>query len=435
MQMKHLFIILLCAVGLSASAHQGVSFRMPFLLPQHPSGRAVLYCRTAPHTMVFTPEERHMAVYFTQRGIAFFVLNNTQSMADVDYAMQIIRDSSRVWHLNPDDIGMMGCGAEGALVARQSCEAPWAVRPNFTIMLSPLLATPPQKKLPFTVQNHLTPPAIVLVANDDAEISPVNNGVAYYTAMRKAGNPCALHVYPVQRKALLQAFADTLHSELIANLSAWLKALPSPQIGAIRVACIGNSITDGMGIDLNDVHSYPARLQQLLGKDYYVRNFGVSARTLLNSGDRPYMREQAWQMARDFAPDIVIIKLGTNDSKPENWQHGAAFEHDLQAMVDTLQQLPSHPRILLATPIPAFKPTWNINDSVLVHAITPIIAKVAREKHCDFIDLHQLAGLTSNDVQPDGIHPTATGAARIAETIYSFITQKYHSTSTRNLPK
>ena len=190
-----------------------------------------------------------------------------------------------------------------------------------------------------------------------------------------------------------------------------------------------------MGIDLNDVHSYPARLQQLLGKDYYVRNFGVSARTLLNSGDRPYMREQAWQMARDFAPNIVIIKLGTNDSKPENWQHGAAFEHDLQAMVDTLQQLPSHPRIFLATPIPAFKPTWNINDSVLVHAITPIIAKVARKKQCDFIDLHQLAGLTSNDVQPDGIHPTATGAARIAETIYPFIKQERHSTSTRHLPK
>ena len=178
MQMKHLFIILWCAVGLSASAHQGEPFRMPFLLPQHPSGRAVLYCTTAPHTTVFTPEERHMAVYFTQRGIAFFVLNNSQSTADVDCAMQLIRDSSRVWHLNPDDIGIMGCGAESALVARQSCEAPWAVRPNFTIMLSPLLATPPQKKLPFTVQNHLTPPAIVFVANDDAEISPVNKGVA-----------------------------------------------------------------------------------------------------------------------------------------------------------------------------------------------------------------------------------------------------------------
>ena len=92
MQMKHLFIILWCAVGLSASAHQGESFRMPFLLPQHPSGRAVLYCTTAPHTTVFTPEERHMAVYFTQRGIAFFVLNNSQSTADVDCAMQLIRD-------------------------------------------------------------------------------------------------------------------------------------------------------------------------------------------------------------------------------------------------------------------------------------------------------------------------------------------------------
>ena len=85
------------------------------------------------------------------------------------------------------------------------------------------------------------------------------------------------------------------------------------------MACIGNSITDGFGIDMADVDGYPAQLQQLLGRDYYVRNFGVSGRTMLNHGNLPYMKERAWKEAQTFSPDIAIIKLGTNDSKNINW--------------------------------------------------------------------------------------------------------------------
>ena len=87
----------------------------------------------------------------------------------------------------------------------------------------------------------------------------------------------------------------------------------------IKVACVGNSITEGFGLENPSVESYPAVLQSLLGNNYEVENFGLSARTLLMKGDLPYMKEQRFKDALEFLPDIVTIKLGTNDSKPYNW--------------------------------------------------------------------------------------------------------------------
>ena len=113
----------------------------------------------------------------------------------------------------------------------------------------------------------------------------------------------------------------------------------------------------------------------------------------------------------------MVLKLGTNDSKPENWRFNGGFERDLLAMVDTLQALPAHPKVYLAAPIPAFKPTWNINDSVIANAIMPIIRKIARKRHCKIIDLHTKYAPYSELMQADGIHPTAEGAAKMAEII------------------
>ena len=86
-----------------------------------------------------------------------------------------------------------------------------------------------------------------------------------------------------------------------------------------RVACIGNSITYGYGLKNRSEECYPAVLGIMLGENYTVENFGISARTLLNKGDHPYMQEKLFTEARAFHPDIVIIKLGTNDTKPHNW--------------------------------------------------------------------------------------------------------------------
>ena len=138
---------------------------------------------------------------------------------------------------------------------------------------------------------------------------------------------------------------------------------------------------------------------------------------MLNKGDLPYQNELAWRDALAFRPDIVIIKLGTNDSKPENWQYNKGFKDDLQQMVDALQANKNNPRILLCTPIPAFKPTWNINDSVIVHGITPVINKVAKKNKLQVIDLHTLYANDGDKMIDDGIHPDAKGARRMAEII------------------
>ena len=88
----------------------------------------------------------------------------------------------------------------------------------------------------------------------------------------------------------------------------------------VKIACIGNSITYGAFIPNREKNSYPAQLQAYLGKDYEVRNFGVSGSTLLSKGDFPYINTHAYMDSQKFLPDIVLIKLGTNDTKPQNWK-------------------------------------------------------------------------------------------------------------------
>ena len=192
---------------------------------------------------------------------------------------------------------------------------------------------------------------------------------------------------------------------------------------AIRVACIGNSITQGIGVKNEFQNSYPGVLQQLLGKDYDVRNFGVSGRTLLNRGDYPYMHERMYRDAQNFLPDIVTIKLGTNDSKPQNWRYGKEFKENLEEMVDAFQALPSKPKIYLCLPVPATKIQWGINDSVITHYIIPIIRKVAKEKKTHIIDLHTDLFPYSQDF-PDHVHPNEEGAIKIAGVIYHILTGK-----------
>ena len=78
----------------------------------------------------------------------------------------------------------------------------------------------------------------------------------------------------------------------------------------IKVACIGNSITYGYGLPDRATQSYPVQLQKMLGESYQVENFGKSGATLLNKGHRPYMQQDEYHRAIDFAGDIVVIHLG-----------------------------------------------------------------------------------------------------------------------------
>src|SRR3954471_14932652 len=121
----------------------------------------------------------------------------------------------------------------------------------------------------------------------------------------------------------------------------------------LKVACVGDSITEGTFLSNPALESYPARLGKLYStSEFVVRNFGVSGRTLLKQGDFPYWKETAFTNSQTFGPDIVVIQLGTNDGKPYNWRYGTNFISDYKAMVALYQNLPSAPKLYLCAPCP-----------------------------------------------------------------------------------
>lgn len=189
------------------------------------------------------------------------------------------------------------------------------------------------------------------------------------------------------------------------------------QSKVLKVACIGNSITYGSGIKDQARDSYPALLGRMLGNGYEVRNFGRSGTTLLRKGNYPYWGTAEYQNAKQFNPDIVVIKLGSNDSKPVNKAFWKEFKNDLGNMVDSFRLLPSKPKIYLCLPVPAMGiGNFGITDSILVKVINPQIKAVAKQKKTELIDLH-LALENQAVLFPDRIHPNEAGVLLIAKAV------------------
>lgn len=444
--------------------------QMVCFLPEKPSGRAIVGVPGGGYSVLSNSHEGYLASdWLNKQGIAYFVVNyrlpngdRTIPVGDVEQGFRIVRDSAKVWRINPNDVGIMGFSAGGHLSSVISTLSPYEVRPNFSILFYPVISMDervshkwscinflgeeghkdPKLVGQYSTQNavrsHLTPPACIISASDDRLVPVVTNGVQYFSAMRNAGNECTMYIYPSGDHGFGFGPWFKYHDQMLQDLGNWLKSIKAPKEDAIRVACIGNSITDGHGIDMRTKYGYPAQLQTMLGDGYWVKNFGVSARTMLNKGDFPYMNELAWRDALAFKPDVVIIKLGTNDSKPENWQYGADFKKDLQQMITTLRPdlvqpvskkkgkkakavQPVGPKIYLCTPIPAFKSTWNINDKVITDEIIPIQQEVAKQYGLQIIDLHTLYANEGDKMLDDGIHPDEKGALKMAEIIAAAI--------------
>jgi len=190
-------------------------------------------------------------------------------------------------------------------------------------------------------------------------------------------------------------------------LSAQIKAQSD-----IKVACVGNSITQGIG-----TVPFPEQLDILLGTGWDAVNFGLHSRTVLREGDYPYMDVTQFTDAMNFQPDIVIIELGTNDSKPYNWEHGEEFYTDYLALVDTFAQLESNPEIWVCHPPKAFSGIYDISDSVIVNCIIPLIDSVVNNRDVGLIDLYSLTE-DKPEYFSDGIHPTTHGNNFIAKVLF-----------------
>lgn len=187
----------------------------------------------------------------------------------------------------------------------------------------------------------------------------------------------------------------------------------------LKIACIGDSITEGAGLGNATLESYPARLQRLLGTNHVVRNYGVSGRTLLKQGDYPYWNEAKFKQSHDWNPDLVLIMLGTNDAKPYNWKYGTNFIPNLEELIASYADLPSLPDVVLCIPCPVYKTgAFDIRPGTVATNVVPAIRDVAARLELAVIDLHsRLAG--HPEWFPDTVHPNSKGMAAMTAVVFA----------------
>ena len=191
----------------------------------------------------------------------------------------------------------------------------------------------------------------------------------------------------------------------------------------IRVACVGDSITFGSGVKDRETNNYPAQLGRMLGDKWEVRNFGVSGATMLKKGDKPYDKQKAYTQALEWKPDVVVIKLGTNDSKPQNWKHKADFAGDARALAVAFRQVNPAARVFLCLPVPAYPGNFGIRDEVIRGEAVAVLREVAKETNATVVDLYgALSG--KPEMFPDKVHPNAEGATVIAKTVHQALAGK-----------
>lgn len=452
-----LFVLLvLLLTGLQVSAQstpkpfdiEQPSLRVFLPAPELATGRAVVACPGGGYSGLAVNHEGYdWAPYFNKQGIALIVLkyrmpkgDRTLPISDAEAAMKMVRDSADVWNLNPNDVGIMGSSAGGHLASTIATHTPEALRPNFQILFYPVITmdksfthmgshdnllgkdASAELEKEFSNEKQVTKetPRAFIVYSDDDKVVPPANGVNYYLALNKKGVSSVLHIYPTGGHGWGIREDFLYKSEMQNELTSWLRSFKAPRKDAVRVACIGNSITFGAGIKNRSRDSYPSVLARMLGDSYWVKNFGVSARTMLNKGDHPYMNEPAYKNALAFNPNIVVIKLGTNDSKSFNWKYKADFMKDAQTMIDAFKGLPSQPKIYLCYPSKAYLTGDGINDDIISKEIIPMIKKLAKKNNLFVIDLHTaMDGMP--ELFPDRIHPNEKGAQVMAKAVYQSI--------------
>ncbi|MBL7970834.1 MAG: hypothetical protein JNL03_04865, partial [Prolixibacteraceae bacterium] len=199
-------------------------------------------------------------------------------------------------------------------------------------------------------------------------------------------------------------------------------------IQKIRIACVGNSVTYGLGLNDRETESYPAQLQQLLGSTYEVGNFGLSGATLLSKGHRPYILTDEYKRALAFNPDVVVIGLGLNDTDPRNWPNFRdEFIPDYLKIIRSFQNSGSQsPKVFICRMTPVFNshPRFKSGTRDWFWQIQEKIEQVARVAQVGLIDLHTPL-YAHPDLFKDALHPDQAGAGIIAKTVSRHITGNY----------
>ena len=217
------------------------------------------------------------------------------------------------------------------------------------------------------------------------------------------------------------------------NCAELLSSVPTPEKtfsdGTLKVACVGDSIT-ALGYWENNMRG-------LLSTDRYeVKGFGVSGSTALFKGvdyvnattnaGKAYVDQSKYTQALNYNADIVIIMLGTNDSKKVNWPYFAdEFVHDYVEIVRSFQNQPNAPMVFIGLPPTVYSTGsfQDISNSRIENFIIPALYEVAAQTGAVIVDTHTPTGGNS-DLVSDGVHPTDAGKQILCETFAAAIKAK-----------
>ncbi len=192
----------------------------------------------------------------------------------------------------------------------------------------------------------------------------------------------------------------------------------------LRVACVGASLTFGLGLPNRREQCYPAVLARLLGDGYKVRNFGYAGAAAMRASHEPYWKTVSYASATRFAPELTILCLGTNDAQVVNVSKLAEFEEDLAALAEHFAGLAEAGKggggVLLATPPPVFEPLPEIDVGALDTIVRPGVMRVAERHAYGWIDFYEPLR-DRPDLFPDNLHPDAEGAAILAGVAFAAV--------------
>lgn len=194
-----------------------------------------------------------------------------------------------------------------------------------------------------------------------------------------------------------------------------------------KISCIGDSLTYGHLVEDREINSYPSVLNDLLGDDYVVGNFGVNGHTLLKTGDQPYQDHENFKFSTLLEPDIVIIMLGTNDSKPHNFTSINDFTHTYEEMINHYRKLDSKPRIYMATPPTVFTSKSSKGTTICSETLDKIAnatRELGKKLRISVIDIHKKTADHPEFFVADGVHTNKKGAKLIADVVFRELSKK-----------
>ena len=182
----------------------------------------------------------------------------------------------------------------------------------------------------------------------------------------------------------------------------------------IKIACIGNSITQG-----SSTASYPSQLAIHLGSNYDVENYGQGSTTVLQNTDIPYIGCDHYYFSIATPHDVVLILLGTNDSQEKYWEHHEYIKEDYLDLINDYKNYPNHddPTFILGLPPPIF--LEGSQNAHIVETIS-IIKQIAKETGYIIADFYSVLD-GKPELFTDGVHPNYDGAEIMAEVAYNAI--------------